>query len=126
MISEWIGSGHEVSIITGRPFSTYEASRAWLDRHGLRDARLYYLDKYGRGNGQTESRFILRPDDYFRMTFDYAVEDSPNAFRFFDHLPALKVLVFDRPWNRRAGFPNDNYRRCFSWKEIRENAGGPG
>ena len=126
VINEWIGSGHEVSIITGRPFSTYKASRAWLDRHGLRDARLYYLDKYGRGNGQTESRFILRPDDYFRMTFDYAVEDSPNAFRFFDHLPALKVLVFDRPWNRRAGFPNDNYRRCFSWKEIRENAGGPG
>ena len=124
VINEWIGSGHEVSIITGRPFGTYEASRAWLDRHGLRDARLYYLDKYGRGNGQRDSRFILRPEDYYRMTFDYAVEDSLNAFRFFDHLPELKVLVFDRPWNRQAGFPNGNYRRCFSWEEFRENTGG--
>ena len=124
VINEWIGSGHEVSIITGRPFGTYEASRAWLDRHGLRDARLYYLDKYGRGNGQADSPFILRPEDYYRMTFDSAVEDSLNAFRFFDHLPELKVLVFDRPWNRQAGFPNGNYRRCFSWEEIRENTGG--
>ena len=25
------------------------------------------------------------------------VEVNPKAFRFFEHLPELKVLVFDRP-----------------------------
>ena len=35
VINEWIESGHNVSIITGRPSASYEASREWLDRHGL-------------------------------------------------------------------------------------------
>ena len=53
------------------------------------------------------------------MEFDYAVEDSPLAFRYFDHLPELKVMVFDRPWNRMAEFPNDNYNRYYSWESIK-------
>ena len=119
VINEWIAAGHDVSIITGRPFSAYEPSRAWLDSHGLQDARLYCLDKYGRENFLKGSSFSLEPEDYYRMKFDYAVEDSPLAFRFFDHLPDLKVLVFDRPWNRDAVFPNGNYRRCRGWESIR-------
>lgn len=119
VIREWTRSGHEVSVITGRPFSSYEPSRAWLDRHGLEDVRMYCLDKYGRENAVTDSDFSLSPDDYFRMKFDCAVEDSPLAFRFFDHLPDLKVMVFDRPWNRSAEFPNGNYRRCYDWESIR-------
>ena len=47
-INEWISCGHEVSIITGRPSSVYEPSRIWLDEHGLKNARLYCLNKYGR------------------------------------------------------------------------------
>ena len=121
VINEWIRAGHDVSIITGRPYSSYEPSRTWLDRHGLRNVRLYCLDKYGRENFMKDSGFSLKPEDYFRMKFDYAVEDSPFAFRFFDHLPDLKVMVFDRPWNRTAAFPNDNYRRCFDWVSILEN-----
>ena len=35
-INELISQGHEVSIITGRPFSAYEPSREWLDKHGLK------------------------------------------------------------------------------------------
>lgn len=121
VISEWIGKGYQVSVITGRPFRCYEASRLWLDRHGLQKARLYCLDKYGRENFIRNSDFSLDLDDYFRMKFDYAVEDSPLAFRFFDHLPELKVLVFDRPWNREAEFPGGNYRRCCDWETIRSS-----
>ena len=51
----------------------------------------------------------LELEDYYRMKFDYAVEDSPKAFRFFEHLPELKVLVFDRPWNRECAFPRICY-----------------
>ena len=123
-IREWIAGGHSVSVITGRPYSTYETSRLWLDRHGLRDARLYCLDKYGRENFIKDSEFSLKLEDYYEMKFDYAVEDSPLAFRFFDHLPDLRVLVFDRPWNREAVFPNDRYRRCFDWESIRKITAG--
>ena len=55
------------------------------------------------------------------MKFDVAVEDSPKAFRFFDHLPDLKVMVYDRPWNRECELPGDNYTRCAGWELIRQN-----
>ena len=126
VINEWIDDGHEVSVITGRPYSAYEPSRLWLDRHGLGRARLDCLDKYGRENFMKDSGFSLQPDEFFRMEFDFAVEDSTSAFRFFEHLPDLRVMVFDRPWNRIPALPNENYRRCRDWKEIRDCFAAPG
>ncbi len=123
VLNEWIDCGHEVSIITGRPFSAYEPSRLWLDRHGLKRVRLYCLNKYGRDSFIKDSDFSLELEDYYKMTFDFAVEDSPKAFKFFDHLPDLRVLVFDRPWNRECEFPKGNYRRCFDWESIRKIVG---
>ena len=128
VINEWIASGHEVSIITGRPVSAYEASREWLNVHGLQKVRLYCLNKYGRDSFIKNSEFSLSIEDYYRMQFDFAVEDSPKAFKFFDHFPDLWVLVFDRPWNRDCAFPNEKYTRCSGWENIRnivrEYAGG--
>jgi uncharacterized HAD superfamily protein len=121
VINEWLSEGHDVSIITGRPFSSYEPSRQWLDRHGLKDVKLYCLNKYGRDGFIKDSDFSLELEDYYRMKFDVAVEDSPKAFRFFDHLPDLKVMVYDRPWNRECELPGDNYTRCADWELIRRN-----
>ena len=117
-VNAWIDKGHEVKIITGRPFSAYDASREWLNQHGLERVKLYCLNKYGRDNFIKGSSFSLELEDYYKMPFDYAVEDSPSAFKFFEHLPDLKVLVFDRPWNRECEFPNSNYKRCSDWKVI--------
>ena len=132
VINEWISRGYEVSIITGRPLSAYEPSRKWLDNHGLESVRLYCLNKYGRDSFLKNSEFSLELEDYYRMHFDFAVEDSPRAFKFFDHLPDLRVLVMDRPWNRDCEFPNGQYTRCFDWQRIRSivsestSAGTPG
>ncbi len=123
VINEWLSCGHDVSVITGRPFSAYEPSREWLDRHGLEHVKLYCLNKYGRDSFIKNSDFSLEPEDYYRMKFDLAVEDSPKAFPFFTHLPSLRVLVFDRPWNWDCTFPNENYTRVFSWESIRRIAG---
>ena len=117
-IKSWIDKGHDVKIITGRPVSTYEASREWLNRHGLNQLELYSLNKYGRDNFLKGSSFNLELEDFYKMHFDAAVEDSPSAFKFFDHLPDLKVMVFDRPWNQECEFPGKNYRRCSGWREI--------
>ena len=117
-IKDWTDKGHDVKIITGRPASAYEASRQWLNEYGLERLPLYCLNKYGRDNFIKGSTFNLELADYYKMHFDYAVEDSPHAFKFFEHLPDLKVLVFDRPWNRECDFPNKNYKRCSDWKMI--------
>ena len=117
-VNRWLDLGHDVSIITGRPYSSYEASREWLDLHGFERVRLYCLNKYGRDGFYKNSEASLELSDYYTMKFDYAVEDSPAAFRFFHHLPNLKVMVYDRPWNRECGFPGDNYVRCSGWEMI--------
>ena len=119
-VNGWIDEGHDVSIITGRPFSAYEASREWLDRHGLDRVRLFCLNKYGRDSFIKNSDFSLEVEDYKKMHFDYAIEDSPSAFKFFEHLPELKVMVYDRPWNEECKFPGDNYYRCFDWETIKK------
>ena len=119
VLNEWIDQGHEVSIITGRPFSSFETSREWLDRHGMQRVNMFFLNKYGRDSIISNNDFNLELEDYYRMKFDYAVEDSPMAFRFFEHLPELKVLIYDRPWNREGGLPGSNYFRCPDWEEIR-------
>ena len=119
-VNGWVDEGYDVSIITGRPYSSYEASREWLDRHGLDRVRLYCLNKYGRDSFIKNSDFSLEVEDYYKMHFDYAIEDSPSAFHFFEHLPELKVMVYDRPWNQDCVFPGGNYCRCYDWEAIRK------
>ena len=119
-INEWLSQGHEVSIITGRPFSAYEPSRQWLDEHDLKDVKLYCLNKYARDSVIYKTDFNLELEDYYKMKFDFAVEDSYKAFKFFEHLPDLKVLVYDRPWNRECVFPGENYTRCTGWDMIKK------
>ncbi|SFQ34177.1 hypothetical protein SAMN04487928_13610 [Butyrivibrio proteoclasticus] len=119
-INTWIDEGHDVSIITGRPDSAYKASRQWLDEHNLKRVKLFCLNKYGRDSFIKNSEFNLELEDYYKMKFDYAIEDSPMAFKFFDHLPDLKVMVVDRPWNRECEFPSKAFTRCPDWKAIKE------
>ncbi|SFD03627.1 5' nucleotidase, NT5C type [Butyrivibrio sp. YAB3001] len=120
VLNELIDKGHEVSIITGRPSSAYEPSRRWLDEHNLERVKLYCLNKYGRDSFIKNSEFNLELEDYYKMKFDYAIEDSPMAFKFFDHLPDMKVMVYNRPWNQDCELPGENYTRCMSWEKIRE------
>lgn len=120
VVNDWIDQGHEVTIITGRPFSSYEPSRKWLDMNGFDRVKMYCLNKYGRDTFIKNSDFNMELEDYYKMKFDFAVEDSPMAFRFFEHLPELRVLVYDRPWNQEEAFPNANYSRVRSWEQIRE------
>ncbi len=124
-LNKWIDAGHEVCVITGRPASTYEVSRRWLDEHNLKRAKLYCLNKYGR-DIFNKNDFNLELEDYYKMEFDFAIEDSPHAFRFFEHLPNLKVLVYDRPWNQSAELPGEKYTRCTDWNQIRKMTLGDG
>lgn len=118
VINKWIDEGHEVSIVTGRPFDAYEPSRKWLDDHGLKQVSLYCVDKYGRESFNQDFSYSMTLAELYSMTFDFAVEDSPAAFEHVLHFKNCKVAVFDRPWNRQENFPNDNFVRCADWKAI--------
>lgn len=119
-INKWLDAGHDIKIITGRPFDAFDPSRQWLDNHGLERVPLYCVDKYGRENFNMDCTYNLTLSDLYNMTFDFAIEDSPAAFEHVAHFNHCRVAVFDRPWNSRAEFPNDNFVRCFSWQDIDE------
>lgn len=117
-INKWVDEGHKVSIITGRPFDSYEPSRTWLDEHQLERIPIFFVDKYGRETFNKECTYNLTLEKLYSMTFDFAIEDSPAAFEHVLHFEQCKVAVFDRPWNRQSEFPNDRFVRCLDWKEI--------
>lgn len=119
-INQWVDEGHEVSVITGRPFDAYEPSRTWLDEHKLERVPLFCVDKYGRETGRQDFTYSMTLEQLYRMTFDFAVEDSPAAFEHVLHFENCRVAVFDRPWNRAVKLPNDWFVRCGGWKEIDE------
>lgn len=117
-INRWIDEGNEVYIVTGRPFDSYDPSRKWLDDHGLERAPLYCVDKYGREKFNQGCTYSMTLSQLYDMTFDFAVEDSPAAFEHVLHFDNCKVTVFNRPWNRNAELPNNNFVRCTGWQEI--------
>ena len=78
------------------------------------------MNKYGRDAFYGSGSHNLELEDFYRMEFDYAVEDSPLALPYLEHFPKTKVLVFDRPWNQECEFPNENYVRSMDWEFIRE------
>lgn len=117
-INKWVDEGHEVFIITGRPFNSYEPSRKWLDGHQLERVPLFCVDKYGRETFGQDFIYNMTLEQLYSMTFDFAIEDSPAAFEHVLHFEKCKVAVFDRPWNRQVEFSNDNFVRCEGWQEI--------
>lgn len=118
VINRWIDEGHEISIITGRPFDAYEPSRQWLDSHNLERVPLYCVDKYGREIFNQDCSYSMTLENLYKMTFDFAIEDSPAAFEHVLHFDKCNVAVFNRPWNELADFPNERFVRCAGWKEI--------
>ena len=118
VINHWINEGHDISIITGRPFETYEPSRRWLDDHGLERAPLFTVDKYGRERADQAWSYGLTLEEFYKMTFDFAIEDSPAAFEHVLHFKDCIVAVYDRPWNRQCVFPDNHFVRCHNWLEI--------
>lgn len=119
-INKWIDAGHEVYVVTGRPFESYEPSRQWLDEHGLNRVPLFCVDKYGRENFNQDFSYSMTLNDLYGMTFDFAIEDSPAAFEHVLHFENCTVAVVNRPWNANASLPNSKFVRCDNWREIDE------
>lgn len=117
-INKWVDGGNEVYIITGRPFEAYDASRQWLDSHNLSRVQLFCVDKYGRESFNQDCSYSMTLEELYKMTFDFAVEDSPAAFEHLLHFNNCRVAVYNRPWNINEKLPNDDFTRCAGWPEI--------
>ena len=117
-VNKWKREGHDVYIITGRPFDSYEPSRKWLDTHKLEKIPLYCVDKYGREIINQNCSYNMTLAELYKMDFDFAVEDSPSAFQHVSKFNHCKVAVYNRPWNKNSELPDFRFKRCNNWKEI--------
>ncbi|MCQ2521222.1 MAG: 2-dehydropantoate 2-reductase [Lachnospiraceae bacterium] len=118
IINQWASEGHEVSVVTGRPYDSYEPSRRWLDEHGLARIPLFCVDKYGRETFNQNCTYSMTLEQLYQMNFDFAIEDSPAAFEHVMHFEKCRIAVFSRPWNKNVLLPNDSFIRCTDWNEI--------
>lgn len=118
IINKWVDEGHEVSVITGRPFDSYEPSRKWLDDHHLERIPLFCVDKYGRETFNQDCTYSMTLQQLYSLEFDFAVEDSPAAFEHVLHFENCTIAVFNRPWNAKSELPNERFIRCENWQEI--------
>lgn len=118
--------GYDITIVTGRPPSSEEATRFWLDANRIPYQQLIFVDKYGRSSGDGMHRRSLTLGELSQMTFVYAVEDSRDMAVFLSGQMGLPVALLDRPWNR---VDHDDQRvlspmveRFSDWSEIQRKS----
>ena len=119
VVKEWTEKDLQVSIVTGRPPSAYDASIGWLEKHDVPFHSFVMVDKYSREN--IDRTIALSMEALSEMKFCLAVEDSGEMARYLSGKMRTAVALFDRPWNRNIP-PNGNIRRYESWTEIGEKA----
>ena len=116
MLARWSGAGAHIDILTGRPPSTHAPTRAWLERHRMAFDRFDCVDKYGRSAGGVAFEEILG------TPFEWAVEDNLDVALALARHCTPRVLLLDRPWNRRVeGRPPEllaRIERVADWTEI--------
>jgi hypothetical protein len=116
--------GYDIAIVTGRPPSTEEATRFWLDANRIPYQQLIFVDKYGRSSGDGWHRRALTLDELSQMNFVYAVEDSHDMAVFLSEKMGLRVALLDRPWNRIGPHHqrplSPMVRRFADWSEIQQ------
>lgn len=119
-LNRWHDEGHSVQVVTGRPFSSAAVSREWLDRHALGWLPIIHVDKYGREQplDDHDRERALTVDEFAKLSFDFAVEDSPAGFEHLKKIPCCTVAVFNRPWNAETLLDSAQFVRCAGWKEI--------
>ena len=114
ILRRWTATGQEIAIVTGRPPSTHDVSRAWLARHDVPHHDFVMVDKYGRFS--TDNTIAITLPELADRRFSFAVEDSPTMARFLASEMKVPVALLDRPWNQMEDHPL--ITRLSDWREI--------
>ena len=123
VLSRWREAGVEVDVVTGRPPVTDGPTREWLSVHQVPYDRLFYMDKFRRGNAWVPGTSILTADTLRDRPYAFAIDDAVPMVHFFAEHTSVPVVVYDRPWNRGCedSVPvctDAGVHRCRSWADI--------
>ena len=114
-LRQWVESGYEIAIVTGRPPESYEPSLAWLARYRVPHQSFSMVDKYSRFT--TDNTVAIRLDELAQREYCWAVEDSLPMAQFLATRMKLPVALIDCPWNRVAE-DHANVGRYGDWPTL--------
>ena len=117
-LEKWIALGYQISIVTGRLTSAYEASLDWLSKYNVPYHSFMMVDKYAREN--IDTKIAVSMQKFSEMKFRLAVEDSAKMALHLSQKMGIPVALIDRPWNRRANL-NHRITRYTSWYDIQND-----
>lgn len=115
VLNKWTGLGYQVSIVTGRLTTAYEASLDWLAKHKVPYHSFIMVDKYSRKN--IDRNMAISMEAFSEMKFCLAMEDSAKMAQHLSQEMGIPVALIDRPWNRTPNL-NHNIERYTSWFDI--------
>ena len=118
VLEDWINLGYQISIVTGRLTTAYEASLAWLAEHKVPYHSFTMVDKYSREN--IDTKIAISMEEFSEKKFSLAIEDSATMALHLSQKMRIPVALMDRPWNRKVDL-NQNLRRYSSWSEIHKD-----
>jgi len=121
-LEEWVELGYQISIVTGRLTTAYEASLDWLAKHNAPYHSFTMVDKYSREN--IDTKIAISMEKFSEMKFSLAVEDSATMALHLSQKMGIPVALMDRPWNRRVNL-NHKINRYKSWSDIRKDFQNP-
>jgi uncharacterized protein len=123
-LAAWAAAGQEVEIVTGRPWTTREASKRWLERQGLGHVPLIHVDKYNRELAPEADDWAraLTLEEFSTRRYDLAIEDAPVALAYLATMFPCRVVIFDRPWNRGVPLLTEHFTRCHDWAAVEQVA----
>ena len=117
VLNQWVKSGYEVAIVTGRPPAAYEPSLAWLTEHRVPHHSLTMVDKYLRF--ETENTVAIGLNELASRHYRWAVEDSLPMAQYLAGQMKVPVALIDRPWNR-TDTELARVSRYHHWRAIAE------
>lgn len=128
-LAGWIERGYAVAVVSGRPPSSAEPSRRWLERHAIPHTSFTCVDKYARPDWNGDGARGPALEELADHAFVLAVEDSLEVAARLVGEWRLPVALFDRPWNRdTAGIEREALRgmvRCHDWAEVAQRFPAP-
>jgi uncharacterized protein len=114
-LRRWADAGYEIAIVTGRPPSSEDPSRAWLQRYRVPHHSFTIVNKYSRFD--TDNTVAITLDELAAREFSWAVEDSLPMAEFIAHRMKIPVALVDCPWNRSLQ-DHANVGRYSDWTMI--------
>lgn len=120
VLAAWSRANAHITIVTGRPISTYDATCEWLGRYEMPFHSLRFLRKYGKNDLTLSARKPLGLRTLRNASFTFCVEDSPKMANYIVKELKLPVVFLTKPWNQPDIEVEDNplLRRCISWTEA--------